>query len=301
MPDMTRRTALLGSLSVGWISRLGALPLSEIKLGVTSDEIDEDPRVAAGFLKRFGLHYVEVRNVNGKYNTSQPLEMIRQARAAFDAQDVKTSVVDTAFFRGPIPLDAEALDKEWALLDAAMERGDILGCKVLRIFAFMPKDKNTGDTTVLPRVHELLTEAAKRARPRGFRLAIENLAGSYVQTGADAGRLMKAVATPNLGINWDPNNAAAAGEKSFPNGYRQLDPARIFSVHLRDFEHKPDGKVEWSAVGTGEFDHIGQFHALMNDGYRGTYTLETHWRAPQGKMYSTETSLTALLKIISKV
>ena len=278
-----------------------ALPLSEIKLGVTSDEIDDDPKVAADFLKRFGLHYVEVRNLYGKYNTSQPVEKVREARAIFDAQGITTSVVDTAFFRGAIPADDAALNKEWALLDTAMERGDILGSKVLRTFAFMPKDKNTGDTSVLPRVHELLTEAAKRAQARGFRLAIENLAGSYVQTGADAGRLMKAVHAPNLGMNWDPNNAAAAGEKAFPDGYRHLDPARIFCVHLRDYEHEPDGKVEWSAVGAGEFDHIGQFHALMKDGYKGTYTLETHWRAPQGKMYSTETSLTALLKIIEKV
>ncbi|MCU1258092.1 MAG: Xylose isomerase domain protein barrel [Bryobacterales bacterium] len=294
---MTRRTLLGAALA----ATLKALPLAEIKLGVTSDEIDDDPTVAADFLKRFGLHYVEVRNLWGKYNTSQPAEKNKEARAIFDAHDIKTSVVDTAFFRGAIPADDAALDKEWKLLDTAMERGDILGSKVLRIFAFMPKDKNTSDTSVLPRVHELLTEAAKRARTRGFRLAIENLAGSYIQTGADAGRLMKAVSAPNLGINWDPNNAAVAGENSFPDGYRQLDPARIFAVHLRDFKHMPDGKVEWAAVGAGEFDHIAQFHALMKDGYKGTYTLETHWRAPQGKTYSTETSLTALVKIIAKV
>jgi sugar phosphate isomerase/epimerase len=296
--QFSRRTLLGGALAAGLLK---ALPLAQIKLGVTSDEIDDDPAVAADFLKRFGLHYVEVRNIKGKYNTSQPPEMVKEARAIFDAHDIQTSVVDTAFFRGAIPADNAALEKEWKLLDTAMDRGDILGSKVLRTFAFMPKDKNVADTSVLPRMHELLTEAAKRAQARGFRLAIENLEGSYIQTGADAGRLMKAVSAPNLGINWDPNNAAAAGEKSFPDGYRQLDPARIFSVHLRDYQHTPSGKVEWACVGTGEFDHVGQFHALMKDGYKGTYTLETHWRPPQGKTYATETSLTALLKVIAKV
>jgi L-ribulose-5-phosphate 3-epimerase len=296
--QISRRTLLGTALAA---AALKALPLSQIKLGVTGDEIDDDPTIAAEFLKRFGLHYVEVRNLWGKYNTSQPHDKVKEARAIFDAHDVKTSVVDTAFFRGAIPADDAALDKEWTLLDGAMDRADILGSKILRTFAFMPKDKNTGDTAVLPRVHELLTEAAKRAQARSFRLAIENLAGSYVQTGADAGRLMKAVSAPNLGINWDPNNAAAAGEKPFPEGYRHLDPARIFDVHLRDYQHMPNGKVEWSAVGAGEFDHVAQFHALMKDGYKGGYTLETHWRPPQGKTYATETSLTALLKIIEKV
>jgi L-ribulose-5-phosphate 3-epimerase len=301
MNDVSRRllmkTALAGSIN----RLLKAVPLHDVKLGVTSDEIDEDPAVAADFLKRFGLHYAEVRSVWGKYNTSQPVEKIREARAIFDARDIRTSIVDTAFFRGAIPADGAALDREWTLLDAAMERGDALGTKVLRTFAFVPKDRNVGDTTVYPRAFELLKEAADRARKRQFRLAVENLEGSYFQTGAQSAKLLKAVPADNLGLCWDPNNAAMGGELGFPDGYRKLDPARIFHIHLRDYRHKPDGKVEWVAVGTGEFDNAGQIRALLKDGFKGTFTLETHWRDPRGKAYSTETSLTALLKVISQV
>jgi len=31
-------------------------------------------------------------------------------------------------------------------------------------------------------------------------------------------------------------------------------------------------------VGQGEFDNLGQIRALLQDGYKGTFTLETHWR-----------------------
>ncbi len=295
--SLIKKAVLAGGL--GW--SLKAIPLQDVKLGVTTDEIDEDPSIAADFLKRFGLHYAEVRNVWGKYNTSQPVEKIREARAAFDARDVRISIVDTAFFRGAIPQDGAALDREWTLLDTAMERGDVLGTKLLRIFAFVPKDRNVGDTAAYPRSYELLREAADRAKKRGFRLAVENLEGSYVQIGADSARLLKAVAADNLGICWDPNNAAASGEKSFPDGYRKLDPARIFHVHLRDYRHKPDGKVEWAAVGTGEFDNTAQIRTLLKDGFKGTFTLETHWRDPKGKAYATETSLGGLFKAIAKV
>ena len=99
----------------------------------------------------------------------------------------------------------------------------------------------------------------------------------------------------------DPNNAAEMGEHPFPDGYRLLDPARIYHVHLRDYAHTADGKVEWRAVGEGEFDNLGQIRALLKTGYKDHFTLETHWRSPKGKAYATRTSLTALLKVIEKV
>lgn len=292
MHEISRRSVLGVTLSAGL---LHAIPLSDIRLGVTTDEIDEDPRVSAEFLQRFGLHYAEVRSVWGQYNTSQPPDRIREARAIFDAHQIRTSVLDTAFFRGEIP----AGNPDWALLDAAVERARILGTDVLRIFAFMPKDGNTADPGVWPRICDWLGQAADRAR--GVRLAVENLKGSYVQTGADSARLLKAVPAPNLGLAWDPNNAAQAGETPFPDGYSKLDPKRIFHVHLRDFRHTPDGKVEWAAVGAGEFDNRAQIRALLKDGYKGAFTLETHWRDPRGKAYSTEVSLRALLKVIESV
>ena len=295
------RRSLFTAAAAGFATLLKAVPLSDIQLAVTSDEIDEDATKAAEFLERFGVRFAELRSVWGKYGTAQPVEKIREVRDIFGAHKVRTAIVDTAFFRGAIPADAAALDKEWELLDASMDRADILGTKVLRTFAFRPKDGNTGDTSVYPRSYELLKEAAGRASRRGCKLAVENLEGSYVQTAAGAARMLKAVQADNFGLTWDPNNAASAGEKPFPDGYRLLDPARIFNVHLRDYRHNSGGKVEWTAVGAGEFDNLGQIRALRKDGYKGNFTLETHWRAPEGKAYSTETSLTALLQVIAKV
>lgn len=296
LPSFTRRAAFGATFD----GLLRALPLDQIKLGVTTDEIDEDPKVAADFLARFHLHWAEVRSVLGKYNTSQPVETIREARGTFDAAGIHTSILDTAFFRSDIPTGA-ALDKEWALLDAAMDRADILGTKLVRIFAFVPKDGSTGNTAVFPQTYELLKEAATRAKRRGVRLAVENLKGGYVQTGVDSARLLKAVSNDNLGLVWDPNNAASCGEDPLREGYPKLDKARIFHVHLRDWRRNPDGKVVWTAVGAGQFDNVAQIRALRNDGFRGTMTLETHWRTPEGKARATEISLGGLLKVIEKV
>ena len=132
-------------------------------------------------------------------------------------------------------------------------------------------------------------------------LAVENLVGSYFETGADSAKLLKNVKEDSFGLTWDPNNAGMAGEKSYPDGYKLLDAQRIFHVHLRDWKHMPDGKVEWTFVGEGEFDNVGQIRSLLKTGYKGNFTLETHAKHPDGKAAATKKSLTALLDVVKRV
>ncbi len=306
MNSYTRREALAAAAIASCYSRLGAATLSQVRLGVTTDEIDEDVPTAARFLHEFGLHFAEVRSIWGKYNTSQPLAKIEEARRALDAEGVKTSVLGTAFFKIPLPAETPegrgTLDSQWALLDQSMERARILGTDKIRVFAFTYKDKSEkSNEKDFARILELVREAARRAKARNFRLALENVGGSYVSTGADSARVLKAVKEEALGLTWDPNNAGASGERAFPDGYRLLDPARIIHVHLRDYGRGPDGKVEWRAVGQGEFNNLEQIRALLKTGYKENFTLETHYQSPQGKAHATRTSLTALLKVIEQV
>ena len=302
----TRRAMLAGSAAAVLARRMRALPLADVKLGITTDEIDDDVTVAAKFLSEHSLKWAEIRNIWGKYNTDQPMEKVREARATLDERGIKVSIEGTGFFKIPLPPETPVgqriLDQQWELLDASFERAKAFGINKLRIFTFMLVRGEKPTSQGYERIYELTREAARRARRSGCLLAVETIGGGYVGTGAQGGELLRQVKDDHLGITWDPNNAAEEGEQSFPEGYRKLDPARIFHVHLRDYKHT-DGKVVWAAVGEGEFDNLGQIRALLRDGYKGTFTLETHWRDPQGrgKMYSTETSLTGLLKVIDKV
>jgi L-ribulose-5-phosphate 3-epimerase len=258
--------------------------------------------VAAKFLQEHNLHWAEVRNIWGPYNTSQPMDKVREAGKILDDHAIKVSIEGTGFFKVPLPPDTpegmKKLDAQWTLLETAKERAKAFGTDKLRIFTFMLGKGETKSPQAYDRIWELTREAARRAK--GFRLAVENIGGGYVSTGAEAGMLFKNVKEANIGLTWDPNNAGESGEQSFPDGYRKLDPARIFHVHLRDYKHQ-EGKVVWAKVGDGEFDNLGQIRAMVKDGYKGTFTLETHWRDPKGKTYSTEQSLAALLEVIAKV
>jgi sugar phosphate isomerase/epimerase len=286
--------------------RLRALPLADIKLGITTDEIADDMTVAAKFLSEHHLHWAEVRNIWGKYNTEQPMDKVKEARAILDEHGVKVSIEGTGFFKVPLPPDTsdgqKRLDKQWELLDASFERAKAFGTNKLRIFTFMLNRNEAPTKAGYERIYELTREAARRAKRAGCLLAVETIGGGWVGTGEQGGELLKQVKEEALGITWDPNNAAQGGETPYPDGYRKMDPARIFHVHLRDFKHQ-EGKVVWAAVGEGEFDNVAQIRGLLKDGYKGTFTLETHWRDPQGRgaMYSTETSLAGLMKVIEKV
>ncbi len=295
-------------LSVSGAAALSAAPrtgLDRFRLAVTTDEIDDDLLTAIRFLKRFGLRYAELRKVWGRYNTAQPLAKIHEARRLLDEHGIQTAILDTSFFKIPLPADTpkgrKILDEQWALLDGAMERARILGVDKIRTFAFTYRRDGRPDPGHRPRIVELVRESAARAADKGFRLALENVGGSYVSTAAEAARILDAVPDDNFGLTWDPNNSARSGGEAFPKGYARFDPARIFHVHLRDYCRRSSGEMEWCGVGEGEFDHLGQLRALLENGYRETISLETHYKIDSSKMRASEASLKALLEVIERV
>lgn len=293
---VTRREILAAIAAAG--APLSAEKLSRFRLGITTDEIDDDLATACQFIRRFGLEYAEIRNLWGKYNTAQPVEMAHKARAVLDEYRVKLAILDTGFFKVPLPAEGaegnRKIDEQFALLEAAKERARILGTDKIRIFGFTYKGERPAGAE--GRIAELLQEAVRRAK--GFRLGIENVGQSYVWSGADAARMMKM--TPGVALVWDPNNAAATGEESYPDGYKLLDASRIVHVHLRDYK-RVGGKTEWSIVGQGEFDHVGQLRALLAAGYKETMSLETHVKLNGSKAAASEASIQGLLERMKKV
>lgn len=303
---MTRRTFVGASMAAFGVGAASAGPGS-VRLAVTTDEIDDDLGVAISFLQRYGLQDCEIRNLWGRYNTSLPLERIREARTMLDDAGIRMAVLDTGFFKVPLP-DAgtlegsRALRKQWDLLDRAFERASVFGTDLVRTFGFTYPRGSRPDPDAYSRVHGLVAESAARARSAGFRLALENVAGSYIETAAHSAALLEAVGSSGLGLTWDPNNSARAGDpEPYPAGYELLDPDRIWHVHFRDYRRAPDGEFEWCGVGDGEFDHVGQLRSLLADGYRGVVSLETHYRRNGSKAEASAHSLEGLLQAVSRV
>ena len=295
------------AVSAGLASALAKDPSSRIRLAVTTDEIDDDLQFALDFLGRHGLDYCEIRHLWGKYNTSLPIEKIRHAKTLLKDAGIRLAILDTGFFKVPLPDSnsadgAKALKKQWDLLDRAFERAELLDTRLIRTFAFTYPRGGQPDPAAYPWVFELVGESAERAHRAGFRLAVENVAGSYVETAAHAAEMLAQVRSPGLGLTWDPNNSARAGDdEPFPAGYESLDSSRIFHVHVRDYRRTAEGELEWCGVGDGEFDHVGQFRALLDDGYDGVVSLETHYTIQGSKAAASEHSLKGLQAAVRRV
>ena len=103
MYSPTRRDLLAGSALL-FARRMSALPLADLKLGITTDEIDDDVLTAVKFLKQYNLRWAEVRNIWGKYNTELPMEKIRDTAAIFERHGFgATAIVGRIAERVPRP------------------------------------------------------------------------------------------------------------------------------------------------------------------------------------------------------
>jgi L-ribulose-5-phosphate 3-epimerase len=126
-----------------------------------------------------------------------------------------------------------------------------------------------------------LAELSDRASKQDLIIWLENEHACNIGTAAETARVLEALRHPNLKVVWDPANAFVAGENPFPDGYRMLPPDRIIHVHAKDCQVQ-DHTPEWGPLGTRAIDWKEQIAALLQDGYRGHISLETHWPGPGG-------------------
>jgi sugar phosphate isomerase/epimerase len=110
-------------------------------------------------------------------------------------------------------------------------------------------------------------------------IGLENEHACNIATAAESARLLKLVDHKSLKLVWDPANALVAGEDPFPRGYFELPKDRIAHVHAKDC-HIVGGKPVWGPLGTCSILWKEQIRALLDDGYRGYLSLETHWLGP---------------------
>ena len=163
------------------------------------------------------------------------------------------------------------------LAERAFDIARRFDAKIVRVFSYWRKVE---PEKCFEGVIAALAELSERASKQDLIIGLENEHACNIGTAAEAARVLQALGHPNLKLVWDPANAYVAGENPFPDGYRMLPPDRIIHVHAKCYlrDHTP----EWGPLGTRAIDWKGQIAALLQDGYRGHISLETHWPGPGG-------------------
>jgi L-ribulose-5-phosphate 3-epimerase len=310
---MKRREFLASGAAVSLLSALPACAadMARFQLGVITDEVTQDLEQGLQWIKGFGLHWAELRFVWNKYVTEFNADDVRRAQDLLAKFSVKVSVVDSAYFKTLLPGTQSKFDTSKAdplqsdfgaqkgILERAIQRAKDFGTDKIRIFAFLRVDD---PKRVFDRVAKELEETAAVAQREGIRLLLENEFSTNVATGVESAEMLEVVKSPALALNRDPGNAYAAGETPFPNGYQALDKKRIGHIHLKDAAPNPNGgESVWEPIGGGKIDFLGQFRALLKDGYQNTMSLETHYQnAAKNKEASSRESMQGLLRVIQQ-
>jgi sugar phosphate isomerase/epimerase len=283
-----------------------ASPPNQFKVAVISDGLSPDFEAALKILKSYKVPWVEIRSVWGKYNTEASPEQIQRIKRLLEQYEIRCSQVDTALFKctlpGTDPLNVNPptfypFSEQMDLLKRASDRAHAWGTNQLRIFTFW---RVAEPENIYGRVSEEVQKAAELAKAAGIRLAIENEDATNVGTARELATML-ATLPSNVGANYDIGNGLSLGEVPYPDGYKALDPKRIWNLHLKGVQCAAGFKdCQETLADQGQIDLKGQLQALLRDGYQGTLSLECEFKAAGfSQTETTKRSLEGLLKVMS--
>ena len=266
------------------------------RLGAVTDEFSPDSLDRAlGAMADLGMTFAELRVVNGKNIIDHTDAEIDDVRAKVEARGMRVLSIASPVLKCALP-DAPPIaphiqqdmfsssfgfDDQPRLARRAFEIAERTGAHIVRVFSYW---RTIDPDACFDRVASALLDLAEQARERGLIIGIENEHACNIATGEETARLLVAVDHPALQVIWDPANAFVAGEIPYPQGYRHLPVSRIVHVHAKDCDvsnHVPT----FGPLGEMAIDWRGQLAALARDGYRGTISLETHWKGPNGDKF----------------
>ena len=309
---MQRRTFLTGSLALGIAASVPAAATRRIthsRISAISDEIAKSPADALEFAHKFGLQWLELRDIPGEkrsYWTLEPAELAAAAKEFKDA-GIRISFLNTSLLKFGMPgtepvrktpeppenrakrLPREQTQFERHLDDLrkAIRCAHALDVPLLRVFTF---SRIAEPESLYPRVAEILGEMAAIAEKDGVKLLIENEASQNVGTSAEVAKILKLLPTRTIAINWDSLNSLGLGEKPYPDGYEVLPKERILNVQIK-------GKTVLDYP--EHMDWVPIFRALERDGYQGQLGLETHIFTDQ-RIEASHQSMKEILRLVDQ-
>jgi L-ribulose-5-phosphate 3-epimerase len=283
---------------------------SPFRISVINDEISQDFGHACEIASQeFGMRWIELRSMWNKNIINLSGNEIAEAQRILAKFQLKVTDIASPLFKTDFPAAPKSkysgsagfnanftYDQQDEVLDRSFEMAKAFGTSRVRCFDFWRLEDQT---PFRPAINEMLRRASLKAGAKDVALVLENEPSCNTGTGAEAAKVLQAVQTPFLVLNWDPGNAASLGEIPFPDGYNQLPKDRIGHCHCKDVVKKGN-KYDWAPMGGGMIDWAGQFKALKRDGYHWAVSLETHWNGGGSPEESSRKSWAGMKTLLQK-
>jgi len=311
--QLARREFLLGMVVLTAAEALAHFAPSDsstspFRISVINDEISQDFGHACEIAAReFGMGWIELRSMWKKNIVNLDEKEVAEARRILEKYRLQVTDIASPLFKvdwagAPISKFSERNDfradftfaQQDEVLERAIEMAKAFQADRVRCFDFWRLENQA---PYRPAMNEKLLGAANKAGQKEITLLLENDSSNNTATGAEAAKVLDAVKSPYLMLNWDPGNAAASGEISYPDGYNLLPKDRIGHCHCKDAVKKHKG-YDWAPMGGGIIDWLGQFKALKRDGYHFAVSLETHWGGGGSPEESSRRSWAGMKKLL---
>ena len=283
---------------------------SPFRVSVINDEISQDfGHVCEVVSKEFGMGWIELRSMWKKNILKLDDKEVAEARSILEKFQLKVTDIASPLFKVDWPgapkskfSEAKSFGADFTLqqqdevLDRAIELAKAFQTDRVRCFDFWRLEDQAPYRQA---INDKLREAAAKAEKKGVILLLENEPSCNTATAAESVKVLSAVQSPALMLNWDPGNAATHGEIPYPDGYNLLPKERIGHCHCKDAVKKGKG-YDWAPVGGGIIDWAGQFKALKRDGYHYAVSLETHWSGGGTPEESSRKSWAGMKKLLQE-
>jgi L-ribulose-5-phosphate 3-epimerase len=264
---------------------------SPFRISVINDEISQDfGRACEVASTEFAMNWIELRGMWNKNILKLDATEIAEARRILEKYQLRVTDIASPLFKVDWPgaplskfspkhdqFNADfTFDQQPEVLERSIALAKAFQTDRVRLFDFWRLEDQSPYRAA---IDEKLRAASTTAAKEKIILILENEAACNTATSAESVSVLAAVKNSNFMLNWDPGNAAAAGDHPFPEGYQSLPKDRIGHCHCKSVVKKSDSEAtDWAPVGKGLIDWQGQFTALKRDGYHYAVSLETHWR-----------------------
>ena len=312
---LARREFLAGMVAVTATtaaSRFVPLPDSHspFRISVINDEISQDfGHVCEVAAHEFGMNWIELRSMWKKNIVNLDEKEVAEARRILEKYQLKVTDIASPLFKVDWPGAPKSrfreggnfaanfnLSQQDEVLERAMDMAKAFQTDRVRCFDFWRLEDQIPYRSAM---NDKLRDTAAKAEKNGIILLLENEPACNTATAAEAVKVLSAVQSPSLMLNWDPGNAAASGETPYPDGYNLLPKERIGHCHCKDVVQNGK-KYDWAPMGGGIIDWEGQFKALKRDSYHFAVSLETHWDGGGSPEESSRKSWAGMKKLLQE-
>jgi sugar phosphate isomerase/epimerase len=272
----------------------------KLRIAAITDEFSPaEPHQALHAMRAIGMKGAELRVLWGKNIMDLSADELRRAKELCDEHGMEVMSIASPLLKCVLPGNHEVdtrfqqdvfaskhtYEDQPHLADHAFEIAKLMGARIIRVFSYWRtmQPERTYDS-----IAKALTELGDKAAKEDLIIGLENEHACNIGLAVETAKMLQMVQHPNVKLVWDPANALVGGEEPYPYGYNLLPKNRVVHVHAKDC-HMEGHRPVWGPLGTRAVDWKGQIRALLNDGYTGWVSLETHWPGPDGDKMAAST------------